>query len=300
MGSFAVFVSKKYLWKFYRTFRESQRQTKPISVPVLPEQVLRDVYDNTVGFILGGKEKRKQYEKYHIPFRRGVLLAGSPGCGKTMSCKWVRDLCHRKHIDTEVITLDKYRRRMSEGDVMSIFRSNIDRPKIVFFDDLDVMIRDRKSGNIDIYHFLSGLDGLDTKEGVVNIFTTNQMDDLDEAFVRPGRIDLFVPFSAPSAKLRKSFVEKKFGADIQKQIDIDVLIQKTEGYTFAELEEIRKLLCFDEMAGKPLDLGQSLVVFDRHREQFKNRSTFGFGRMEEDQNDLFGDDFMPMPEEFRG
>jgi hypothetical protein len=204
----------------------------------------------------------------------------------TMSCKWIRDLCHKKHIDTEIITLDKYRRRMSEGNVMSIFRGNVERPKIVFFDDLDVMIRDRKSGNIDIYNFLSGLDGLETKEGVVNIFTTNQMDDLDEAFVRPGRIDLFVPFSAPSAKLRKAFVDKKFGECIRNCIDVDLLISKTEDHTFAELEEIRKLLCFDEIAGKTIDLEKSLGLFERHREQFKERAQFGFNRMVDDDEDF--------------
>ena len=227
----------------------------------------------------------------HKYYANGVV---SHNCGKTMSCKWLRQLCVNRNIDTEIVTLDKYKQAAGRGNVLGLFKSDRRRPKIVFFDDLDVMVRDRKDGNAEIGNFLTGLDGIETREGIVYVFTTNYIEELDDAFVRPGRIDLFVAFASPNETLRRAFVTKVFDDEL-KHIDVEELVKQTNEYSFAEIEEIRKLLCFQLLQGKAPNLEEALELFKKHREEFKERAQFGFNKMSKDDDDSGYYDDSPAP-----
>ena len=297
-SSGAFLVAKKNYWRLVRAYHSLKRNIAPAIAPVLPDRTLRDIYNNSVGFLLDGQQQKEQYDKYHIPYKRGLLFAGPPGCGKTMSCKWLRQLCINRKIDTEIVTLDKYKHAAGRGNVLGLFKSDRRRPKILFFDDLDVMVRDRKEGNIEIGNFLTGLDGIETREGIVYVFTTNYMEELDEAFVRPGRIDLFVSFAPPADALRKAFVNKVFDPELREKIDVDDLVKRTDKYSFAELEEVRKLLCFHLLKGQEPNLDHALDEFEKHRKEFQDRSNpYGFNQMAggEDDEDYCVGDFGPAP-----
>jgi SpoVK/Ycf46/Vps4 family AAA+-type ATPase len=165
---------------------------------------------------------------------------------------------------------------------------------------MDVMVRDRNDGKFDIYTFLTEMDGIDPTEGVVFVFTTNEIENLDAAFVRPGRIDLFLIFQAPNKKLRQRFVEA-FHPDILQNVDVADIVKRTDEYTFAELEEIRKLFALDLIDGKGINTERTFETFDRHREEFTERSKFGFSKMEDDDTYYGDDEGIPVTwEEFEG
>lgn len=286
-GNRIVILKKSDLKSFYRLLLKSDGQkNRTVSPPVLQKEVLDEIYANTIQFLERGKEKEGVYRKYNIPYKRGILLAGSPGTGKTSCCKWLRYLCRKHNLETRIITPEEYRMATSQGKASSLFRLRGNQRGILFFDDMDVMVKDRKTGESSgtLHTFLTNMDGLDATEGVVFIFTTNIIADLDEAFVRPGRIDLFITFKSPNAKLRHEFISSRFGKELLALVDVAEIVNKTDEYTYAEMEEIRKLLLLDFIDGKQVSIERTFKLFEMHRKEFKDRGQFGFGKMEPDDD----------------
>ena len=283
-----TFIHKDDLKFFYKVYHLSRRKITNVKKPILQEAMLKEIYDNSIGFLLRGRSDKELYKKYNIPYKRRILLAGKPGQGKTMTCKWLRELCKKHNLQHRVVTMEEYRNAAAHGHIMSCFK--LGSNGIIFFDDLDVMLKDRKSGNSELGPFLTALDGIEPIEGVVNIFTTNYIEELDEAFVRPGRIDLFLTFSKPTEKLRRRFVEELFDESIKNRINTEDLISKTSDYSFAELEEVRKLLCLDFINRCEVDVEKSIKTFEMHRKQFADRLQLGFKMTDEPANELYDDD----------
>lgn len=277
-------LRKEDLKSLYRTLIALKKiQDSIIQLPVLPKGVLAEIYDNSIGFLLRGKGNRDVYRKHNIPYKRGILLSGAPGCGKTLTCKWLRSLCKKEGLVSKVITTEQFKSSAARGMIHNLFRLPKGQCGLIFFDDMDMMVKDRKTGesNGPLQIFLTNLDGIDPTEGAVYIFTTNVIEDLDEAFVRPGRIDLFMTFRPPNAKMRKKFILERFSEEILKQVDSESILTKTNDYTFAELDEVRKLLTLDWLDGKEVSLERTFKIFELHRTEFKERAAFGFNKMEE-------------------
>src|SRR5207248_11274974 len=121
---------------------------------------------------------------------------------------------------------------------------SVDRCGIVFFDDMDLALRDRETVHEteDQAVFLSAMDGITVNEGVVFVFTTNcSLGLIDRAFKRPGRIDLVLHFNLPDAGLRRQLMER-WHEEIRRHLDLEKAVVSTEGYSFAEVEELKNLL----------------------------------------------------------
>src|ERR671932_449330 len=109
---------------------------------------------------------------------------------------------------------------------------------------MDLALRDRETVHEieDQAVFLSAMDGITVNEGVVFVFTTNcSLGLIDRAFKRPGRLDLVLHFKMPDAALRRRLMER-WHADIRRGLDLDRAVATTEGYSFAEVEELKNLL----------------------------------------------------------
>ena len=299
LGNIIHFVERKNLKKFYHMLKEWEEVLA--HPPIMEPGKLKDIYINSIGFLEKGEAKKEEYKKYNIPCKRGILFSGAPGCGKTMTCKWLRALCSEKKLESRVVTYEDYRNALSRGSVHQLFKLPRGKKGIIFFDDMDVFFQDRTTGNEHLMTFLTELDGIEPTEGAVYIFTSNKIgDELDEAFIRPGRIDLFQIFRPPNKKLRRKFIKDLFHKDILNQIDVDDLVKRTNStdeseYTFAEIEEIRKLLALDIIDGNEVDLDKTFKLFENHRKDFTQRkSSIGFGKLkdeDDDDDDEFYDDF---------
>jgi hypothetical protein len=231
--------------------------------PVLPQAQLDVLWKNTVGYLDGDNLAR--VKAYGGRARRGVLLTGAPGNGKTMACRWVLEECRRRCWEYHLVTPDAYRAARKNEVVEKLF--GVGRRGVVFFDDMDLALRDRDTiaETEDQAVFLSALDGLKVQEGVVFVFTTNcPLDLIDRAFKRPGRIDLALHFQAPDAALRRRLLGR-WHAEIRAGLDVDRAVASTDGYSFAEIEELKNLLVLHFMDAGAWDWDWALRQFAENR-----------------------------------
>lgn len=239
VGEFWAVRTQDYR-RFYRCLRRLARQQEDHEPPILPKVEQQRLWDNTIGFLRFGQE---EMQRYSVTPKRGVLLSGEPGNGKTMACRWLAAECARHGLDWKCVTMQTYEDARNSSQVSELF--HLDSPGVILFDDFDTALRDRReSGDLlKQSTFLTELDGVEQKTGVVYLFTSNlRADELDPAMCRPGRIDLILPFPRPDASLRRRLIEERWHADIVGGIDVDRAVGDTAGLSFAELEEAKKLL----------------------------------------------------------
>jgi hypothetical protein len=249
----------------------------PCTPPVLPQEQLDQLWKNTIGYLEGPNLDR--IKAYGGRAKRGVLLTGAPGNGKTMACRWIWEACRQRRWEYRLVTPDNYRAARAHDSIEELF--SVERRGIVFFDDMDLALRDREkiAETEDQAVFLSAMDGIQVNEGVVFVFTTNcSLDLIDRAFKRPGRLDLVLHFKAPEALLRQRLIDR-WHEDIRRAIDLDEAVASTEGYSFAEIEELKNLLVMHYMDAGEWDWGWALRQFEINRNELTARPQrhVGFG-----------------------
>lgn len=276
-------VDRKDHLRLYRVALRSRATSEPPSVaPVLPPEQLDVLWKNTIGYLeTANLEKIKTYGGRA---KRGVLLTGAPGNGKTMACRWIWEACRQRRWEYRLVTPDNYRQARAHDAVEALF--GVNRRGIVFFDDMDLALRDRDKvmETEDQAVFLSAMDGIHVNEGVVFVFTTNcALDLIDRAFKRPGRLDLVLHFKAPEPGLRRELVQR-WHPEILAAIDLDKAVATTEGFSFAEVEELKNLLVMHFMEAQKWDWGWAMRQFRTNRAELtaqpKKHHGFGSGREE--------------------
>jgi len=175
---------------------------------------------------------------------KGVLLHGPPGTGKTLLAKAVANESEANFISIKGPEVLSKWVGESERAVREVFRkARQAAPTIIFFDELDSITPVRGTGfggsqvtERVISQILTELDGLEELKDVVVIGATNRLDIVDPALLRPGRFDRLLEVPAPDLDARKEILrihlEKK---PLAEDVKIDVLAEKTEGYTGADL-----------------------------------------------------------------
>jgi hypothetical protein len=224
----------------YRYVRRLVRRGRAEPAPVLADALRRRLYDNTIGFLRRGRDLLRRYD---VAAKRGVLLLGEPGNGKTMACRHLRSQCSRRGLSFRTVTVGQFERACSDGNVDALFQPK--RPGIVMFDDFDGLLTLRASEGLSAGQttLLGQLDGVRARHDVVYVFTSNlDVERVDFALRRPGRIDVVLAFPRPDATLRRRLFAERWHADIRAAIDLDRAVADTDGLSFAELEEVRKLL----------------------------------------------------------
>jgi hypothetical protein len=262
--------------RFYRFLRHAMRLAQHNAPPIMPEAERARLWDHTIGFLRRGCEILR---KFGVAQKRGVLLLGEPGNGKTMACRWLRSQCGRHGLDWRSVTAEEYESKRNDAEAHELFE--LERPGIVCFDDMDVALRDRdKFGETrDHSTFLGALDGLELRQGIVFIFTSNaRLADLDPAFCRPGRIDLILSFMRPDSQQRARLIRESWHPEIALHIAIQEVVRQTDGLSFAEIEETKRLLVLDHLKSGQWDWPRAWKEFQSGREDRKDKGTIGFAR----------------------
>jgi hypothetical protein len=274
-------VDRKDYRRLYRIALRCRRDMEPEGeAPVLPPEQAQQLWQNTIGYL--DPANLRQLREYGGRPKRGVLLMGPPGNGKTMACRWIWQECRRRGWEWRLVTPDAYRQARENDSIQQLF--SVEKRGIVFFDDMDLALRDRETTQEteDQAVFLSALDGITVHEGVVFVFTSNCAPELiDRAFKRPGRLDLVLHFKAPDVTLRRQLLER-WHEDIQASLDLDAVVASTDGYSFAEIEELKNLLVMRFVEGGCWEWDWALKQFDvnRHDLNRKRRRRVGFGQVE--------------------
>lgn len=136
--------------------------------------------------------------KHKIPLKRASLLHGPYGTGKTLTAFAAAKLCVQNN--WTFIYLDRV---VALKDVL-IFARNY-APAVVFAEDIERVTAGGRSVKVD--DILNNIDGIDSKgHEVMCIFTTNHIEQIDAAMLRPGRLDAVIRVSPPDAKAAQSLI----------------------------------------------------------------------------------------------
>jgi len=179
---------------------------------------------------------------------RGILLFGPPGTGKTLLAKAVANESESNFISVKGPELLSKWVGESERGVRQVFRkARQAAPSIIFFDEIDALMPKRGSyiGSSHVTEsvvsqILTELDGLEELNNVVVLGATNRPDMLDEALLRPGRFDRIIYVPPPDREGRKKIFEVylKNREILANDVDIEELVDRTEGYVGADIEAL--------------------------------------------------------------
>uniref|UniRef100_A0A8B9EXY2 Nuclear VCP like n=1 Tax=Amazona collaria TaxID=241587 RepID=A0A8B9EXY2_9PSIT len=170
---------------------------------------LEDVREELTMAILAPVRNPEQFKALGLTTPAGVLLAGPPGCGKTLLAKAVANESGLNFISVKGPELLNMYVGESERAVRQVFqRARNSAPCVIFFDEVDALCprrSDRESGaSVRVVNqLLTEMDGLENRQQVFIMAATNRPDIIDPAILRPGRLDktLYVGLPPPEDRL---------------------------------------------------------------------------------------------------
>ncbi|KAJ5352791.1 ATPase AAA-type core [Penicillium brevicompactum] len=214
---------RHYPGSSYYWLRCMARVPRPLSTVILDQTQKDDFVDDIKEYL--HPRTRRWYSNRGIPYRRGYLLHGPPGTGKTSLCFSAAGL-----LGLKLYLLDLNSTSLDEESLSSLF-SDLPRRCIVLLEDVDSagitktrgitatveppasedladegkgavevkpVAEETKKGGITLSGLLNVIDGVAATEGRILVMTTNHADKLDPALLRPGRVDMTITFGYTS------------------------------------------------------------------------------------------------------
>ena len=239
----------------HQDFKESLKVVRPSALrEVLIEKPTTKWTD------IGGLDEIKQELKEAVEwplqhpdsFRRmgvrppkGVLIYGAPGTGKTLLARAVANESNANFISVKGPELLSKWVGESEKAVREVFKkARQTAPTIIFFDEIDSLApkRGANSGShvteTVVNQLLTEMDGLEEMQDVVVIAASNRPDIIDTSLLRPGRFDRIILAPVPDEKSRLEIFNVHTKGMPLKEVSLEALAKKTEGYAGADIEAV--------------------------------------------------------------
>ncbi|MBX3728976.1 MAG: ATP-binding protein [Candidatus Sumerlaeia bacterium] len=236
---------------------------------VLPEAMRQTILANTVNLL----RRREVYRAAGVPLRRGVLLHGPPGTGKTRIGRALAQSCGCTFI---LVTPAMIGRGVCVRALFELARRLA--PTVLFFEDLDLVGGDRHSGcDLGVLgELLVGLDGLDSGEGIIAVATTNDLTAIEPALKdRPSRFDIVLEVPTLDAPERAVYLARWLAAHPGVELDTERLVAATRGFSGAQMQELCRAAIIAAIDRQPDDSPAAPVIrqqdFESALERLKRR-----------------------------
>ncbi|EZG70845.1 putative cell division protein 48 [Gregarina niphandrodes] len=246
----SMFVTQDHFTQALGTCNPSSLRETVVEVPNIKwDDIggLEDVKRNLQEMILYPIDHPEKYEKFGMSPSRGVLFYGPPGCGKTLLAKAVASECSANFISIKGPELLTMWFGESEANVREVFdKARTAAPCVLFFDELDSIGTQRGSsvgesgtGDRVMNQLLTEIDGVGVKKNIFFIGATNRPELLDEALLRPGRLDQLIYIPLPDFPARLSILQALTRkTPVAPDVSLHFVAQKTEGFSGADLAEL--------------------------------------------------------------
>ncbi|MCG7408639.1 ATP-binding protein [Paenibacillus sp. ACRRX] len=251
--------------------RETERLTRSVQREdvVMDDKLKKELFRSIDRFF---DSDSSFYTTYRVPYKRGILLYGRPGNGKTTLVKSIAGSV------SAPVAYWQITEHTSSHSIDEVFNEAVKMaPMVLVIEDIDAMPEHARS------FFLNTLDGATSKEGIFLIGTTNYPEKIDPALMnRAGRFDRAYEMPLPERTLRLQYLRQLGLVSILGEEEEALAADLTEAFSFAQLNEVYltiALLWYDK---EPIDLHQIVrdmkQTLDKGRKQtwFKGNDTVGF------------------------
>lgn len=235
----------------------------PISsdgIYLLPDMATEDILKEVTKFW----ESEAKYRKHSLLYKRGLLLWGPPGSGKTVTVKLlIQEIIRR---DGLVININSV--GLAIQALKAIRRIEPNRNLIVLFEDIDEIINYQGEAAV-----LSMLDGENNIDNILQIATTNYPERLGARIInRPSRFDRRVYIGMPGPEARRSYIKAATGNGVN-DVDLEVWVKDTLDMSIAHLRElVAAVYCLDQPYEDVIDRLKTMAVQPKGESGFANKN----------------------------
>jgi transitional endoplasmic reticulum ATPase len=192
-------------------------------------QVNDDIRDLLQAAVWTPLQKTERCRKHKIPLKRGILLEGPYGTGKSLFAAETATIAESSK--WTFVYLDDIKWLAQAYDFAAFYA-----PAVLFAEDIDIVL----DGNGELPDAIRNtIDGVNTKKSdVLLVLTTNHAEKLPKSILRPGRLDAIVPFRAPDAKTVRTLIRQYAGSLLSPSENLEKVASELDGRIPAVIREV--------------------------------------------------------------
>ncbi|KAM3069517.1 hypothetical protein ACMFMG_005623 [Clarireedia jacksonii] len=233
-----IYVFDDHAWEKDRSLWESIKNASWDDV-ILNQAMKHNLISDVQGFF----DNQLLYKKLAVPWKRGIILHGVPGNGKTISIKALINSLYNRSPPVPSLYVKSFdgNCHSPKWAINQIFKhARTMAPCLLIFEDLDSLVTPKNRS-----YFLNEVDGLEANDGILMVGSTNHLSKLDPSISkRPSRFDRKYHYKLPSEEERRAYCmfwrEKLLNNNMVEFPEevCPIIVKLTEGFSFAYLKEL--------------------------------------------------------------